>query len=387
MAISEATASGSVTLDQTTDTVITSMTLTPGAGDYLAVFTMEVTMSAVFPDVLTVSLFVNGSQVAQTERRIEAESSITPAPYVIGVSAKVSPGASQAVDVRYRVSSGASFTGRDRALTLIPFAAPDITEASSTTTDTTTSATYVAVAATGLTPAAGDYLAIFSCYHDAGADDTEMGFALAVGGTVRDDTQRFFYSEASLQVNEFTTMIAAKVSPNGSQEVDVRWRRLTGTGTLNCYHRKLTIVKLPTADIKETTATGTADGTGTSDEAIGSGLVVTAPGASDWLAIFTSSVQMAGSAVNRDHFWTLYANGSAVAATERNTQHEESIDDATVLTFTAGKVSPGSGDVEVKWRGGTSETRTARERTLVLVREAQGGASPPILIFSRRKAA
>jgi hypothetical protein len=375
-AISEATASSNVSLTSSSDTLITSMTLTPGAGDYLAVFTMEVDAPATTAgEIVTVSIYVNGSQITNTERTIEFDSSLASANPVllqIATHARVTPGAGQAVEVYYRKSGTNTPTGQNRSLTLFPSAAANFSEVSDGVNDTIASATETLVDNMTITPGAGDYLAVFSA-HFEGASADITAFMLYVGGAKLAHTDRTSTSESSWAGNQFTVLIAAKVSPTAGQAVEVRWARPTGSGTDTTRHRALTLVKMNSADISEASATGNVTSTSTTFAAFSTDLTAT-PGAGNWLAIFGGSQNIGtiGSGNDQQVDYDLFVNGVQEAASERGFSHEDSIDATDSIVYTAGLVSPAAGQaVNVQWRTvpeSSALTRTMRERTLVLVR-------------------
>ena len=96
-AVSEVT----TTLD--TDTVIPGMTITPGAGTYLAEFASAAAVNKNARTVF-VSLYVNGVQVALTEREAGGQSNNVGG---IVFTAEVTVADAQAIDVRWRVNNTA----------------------------------------------------------------------------------------------------------------------------------------------------------------------------------------------------------------------------------------------------------------------------------------
>ena len=93
----------STTNPNTSDTVITGLTLTPPAGDYTATFdsTVDSTTNA---RLHTFSIYVNGVQVASTVRTIFTD---TAKYQSISIkSGKLTVNGSQAIDVRWAMSAG-----------------------------------------------------------------------------------------------------------------------------------------------------------------------------------------------------------------------------------------------------------------------------------------
>lgn len=114
---------GTSTLNTTsvTDVALTGITLTPGDGTFLAMFSCTGYNNGTPAGYIEVSLYVNGTQVATSVRR-NTNGGNTNASSLQGVIAfqeKVTVTAGQVIDVRWRVN-GATGTIIQRKLTLIP---------------------------------------------------------------------------------------------------------------------------------------------------------------------------------------------------------------------------------------------------------------------------
>ena len=372
MAIQQVSASASTTLDQGSDTVINTMTITPGAGTYLALFsaTMNSNSAPVDADTLFYTLYANGSPVSQSERRFIDDDSFPVTEHMIANAAVITVGSSQAIDVRYRINpTGRPFSATYRTLTLIPVSSSNVTQITDGADDTLASATYTVVDSMTTTPAAGDYLAIFSSSVEMDTDDDLAAFAFHVGGSIQQHTERTTLREQSYNQFGVPVLLAAMVSPNGSQAVDVRWQRQAGSGTLTCRQRMLTLIKMTSGDWMQATATSNDSNTNTSPAAITS--MNLTPAAADWVAIFgTSDYEVLGGTL---FMYQLYVGGSANTASRRDNLHEGSLDDGDTILALHGLVSPnGSQVVDVRWWGDDTESRTVKERTLVLIKEASG---------------
>lgn len=386
-AISTVSALADQTLSSATDAVVTSMELTPGAGDYLAIFTGEIDPPAGLSALqVIVSIYVNGVQVTGSERITSfggSEDSAAPVLHIAATAIRVTPTAGQVVDVRYRKTGTLNTIIQQRTLSLLPYAAANFSQITDTVTDTLASATETLMDNMTLTPASGDYLAVFSTYVDAATAADVIATMLYVGGTRVGHTERTFTNESSWTGQEFTILIAAKVSPNGSQAVEARWARQAGTGTISAYHRALTLVKMNFSnDLQEASATGDVTSTSTTYEAFSSDLTVS-PSADEWLAIFGGSQNFGTIAAGNDQQvdYSVFVAGSQNTNSERGMSHEDSIDATDTTVFTHGVINPTAGQaVNIQWRvvAETSAlTRTMRERTLVLVRESDGGGAGP----------
>lgn len=370
MTIAEASATSGPTLDQTSYTLLDSMTLTPGEGEYLCV--LGATMQAPDPastEILNVAIFVDGVIQAQSEREVVADGSIDGADLPISTNAHVTVGAGEVVDIRYKLDVTRPWIARPRTLNLFPAVLADISEANATANTTTSSASYVLLDSMTLTPGAGDYLLVFSTSVQ-GADDAELAFAVFVGGSIVPHTERTTLQESSIVDTPVIIALAAHVSPTAGQDVEIRWQRQSGSGTIETQERTLTLLKTNVADIFEASATADQVDTNTTD-ALLNGMTLT-PGAGDYLGLFSTSQFFGSISTNQDVRYTAYVNGSAIPHTERHVMHESSIDNADLSTgFVNGVLSPADAqDVEIQWRNSTTTSRTARERTLVLLREA-----------------
>ncbi|KKN25520.1 hypothetical protein LCGC14_0884080, partial [marine sediment metagenome] len=111
----EVSATGDTTTTSPTDALMAGMTTTPGAGNYLVMFSSSFEHST-NGETIHASLYVNGVQVASTERQFQRGSGNSGAglafqTYVTGVTG------GQAVEVRWRTSA-ATATAHERTLTL-----------------------------------------------------------------------------------------------------------------------------------------------------------------------------------------------------------------------------------------------------------------------------
>lgn len=118
LSTSEANATTNATTTSTTDVLMTSMTLTPGAGTWLAMFSGAFSNN-VNGSGVNISLYVNGVQQNGTQRAFFNSN----AGQVAGLSINklITVGAGQAVEVRWNVS-GNTGTVRQRSLTLVKVA-------------------------------------------------------------------------------------------------------------------------------------------------------------------------------------------------------------------------------------------------------------------------
>lgn len=117
---SEATATADTTTTSTTDVLISSMTLTPVAGVYLAFFSTTVDHSNQNVAVVC-SLYVGGVLDADTVRgpipRTNAVGAITMSP-TVAAQARVTVNGSQAIEARWKTSAGTA-TAHQRTLNIL----------------------------------------------------------------------------------------------------------------------------------------------------------------------------------------------------------------------------------------------------------------------------
>lgn len=118
----EVSATTTTTTTSTTDVLMNSMTIRPGAGTYLVWYSTTVTCPSLGATV-TSSLYVNGSQLARTERHFQV--SVTGAlglggnsDGVLAGQTKVTIAANQDLEVRWRTSTGTA-SGFQRTLTIL----------------------------------------------------------------------------------------------------------------------------------------------------------------------------------------------------------------------------------------------------------------------------
>lgn len=343
------------------------MTLTPGAGEYLAVFSSSVENNSA-SSFQRCAIFVNGVIQAHTERERFNESSINNVEVNFATHAWVTVGAGEAVEIKWKTSGGTA-VARNRTFNLFPVTSAAMSQATAAGDTTLATSTETLLGSMTLTPGAGDYLAVFSSSGD-GPSGAVLAYMLYVGGTKVAHTERTIEMESSIANTEFIVVIAAKVSPTAGQAVEVRWARQSGSGTITSHERTLTLFKTDTANIKEVSATGNSTATNTASDALINTMTQT-PGAGDYLALFTASFAYGSIGSNITTFHSIYVNSIQTGHTERQPVMDSSVDNADEpYGMTNGKVSPTAGQVvDIRWRASASNTRTVRERTFVLLKE------------------
>lgn len=104
------------------------------------------------------------------------------------------------------------------------------TEVSSLTTTSTVSTAYVLIAGMTTTPVAGSYLVMFSASGSTSSSSANINYAVFVGGVVVASSERLLRSATSTTMGLYTQ---AKVTVNGSQAIEIRYKTSTGTFTVN----------------------------------------------------------------------------------------------------------------------------------------------------------
>jgi hypothetical protein len=250
----QVSATADTTTTSTSDVLIDSMTITPGAGDYHIWFSGSVECNAT--SYQYVSLYVNGVQEAHTERQIRTEGSIPDNPFVVATHARVTGvTAGQAIEVRWRTTAGTA-TIHERTLAVTKITAADSSQASATADTTTISTTYTSLDSMSITPGAGDYMVWFS-----GSSIANTSFPVAIH--------------------------AMLTSVGASEAIEVRWRTTAGTATT--HERTLVVYKINASDFTQVSATADATTTSATDVLI-LGMTIT-PGAGDYLVWFSSSLE------------------------------------------------------------------------------------------------
>jgi hypothetical protein len=167
--VDQATATGDTTTTSDTDTPLNSMSIIPGAGDYLVWFSGSMESGDPGNSWQYISVYMNGVQEAHTERRMYTEYSIRNTSFPVGTHAKITGvGAGEAIEVQWRTSAGTA-TMHQRTLVVYKINASDATQVSETTDTTTTSDTDVLLDSMTIPVNAGNYHIWFSehsiCLH------------------------------------------------------------------------------------------------------------------------------------------------------------------------------------------------------------------------------
>lgn len=370
MAIFEANSSASTSRNNAAYGLMSGMTLTPGAGSYLAIFTGDLWSNDGNLHYY-VGIAVNGTVQAHTEREHYNEGSLAELsqPRRMMTHAFVTVTAGQTIECHWRCeTTGLTVNAAARNLTLISVDAGDTDQVTATANATMASATPALL--TGMqfsSPGASDYLAVFSCSCEGASGDT-VNMAIYVGGTEVAHTERRLFMESSIPNTSYPLMIAAKVSPTAGQNVEVYWWRSTGTGTITCHERTFTL--LDNRTVHEVSATANDTSTSTTDELMDS-MEHTTPAAGDYLAICTWSENIDDPASNPEVTSSFYEGATQVTNSEKTNELNDSLDNMFLPMANTKKVVPsGSENVGHYWRCSATDTRDVDERTFVLLLDA-----------------
>lgn len=375
MAILRASATANFTLNNTgTATLITGLTLTPAADDYFLHATIEFTTPAAAGAATdTFSVWVNNVEIPHSRRVYLNNTSVDNASITYVLSCKVSPAGSQAVEIRFTTSSAASpniAAHREMTLFPIPAAGTDY-EDSSTSNDTTTSATFSTIVGMARTPVSGTYLVAFSSSATGAVGSTIGGFRISVDGTPIAHTLREIFWESSGADQELSIGIFAEVTVNGSEEVQVEFNRISGTGTITIHDRTMNLIPMAAADIFE--ASGTVDDTdSTTTDKLLDDMTITDPGAADYLCMFSMSIAWGTLSADQGRVtMSIHRDAALWPDSERQNEVEDSLDLAYWVAYCGGLVTVGGAtdDLEIFWQGASTAARTGRERTFVAIRE------------------
>lgn len=153
---------------------------------------------------------------------------------IAGISEKTTPTGNDLLVIE---DSAASNAKKRLKISNLPTATPAATIVTDTANTTTTSAVDVLVASMTITPASGTYLVCFSgdIHHNVG---DLMTMSIYSGGSLASGSQVGINS--SNGTNRFGFCCQAKVTVNGAQAIEGRWK--TNSATANSQFRALSII-------------------------------------------------------------------------------------------------------------------------------------------------
>ena len=379
MAILNVVATANDTLDSATDVLLDSMTLTPASDDYLLFFTATVEVPATVTNggQTIFSVFVGGTEVTATETEYEQASEVFLQKLTVSTHCKISPNGSQAVEIKYRGVNATPCVCKTREMTLfpIPAAGTDYVATSQSTYDTTNTSYATVTGMSISSPTADDYLLLFSAGVDnSGGDHVKL--RIQVGGVTVAETDRWVGNDAVEGQATKSITIACKVSPTGAQDVIVQ--AAATSSRIWVYHRRLSLIPFDAGDIFEATDT-VADADSTTTDKLIDSMTVSAPGATDYLAIFSGVDFVTTTTGTSATTYSLRVDGTKVTNSGRETGRDNQVDGIWQPVICGGKITVGaSQDVAAWWQADSTDTRSIDERSLILIREFGTGSGVTI---------
>jgi hypothetical protein len=392
------------TVSGTTPTVIDAMTITPGAGTYLVMFSGAVNTET--SETLTCAIYENGSEVSlsgpiyytRTQFAGEASHDNHDDKWQMACVGIATVGASQAIDVRWW-SSGSSVTWdmHSRRLILVKVEGTGISAGAAGSNSVSTSTTDFSASAASISSPpgdAGDYLVLFKC-SPVGHATVVVGaeFRLYVGGTAEDsDHFRLFEHELSYLATEFPHFQACIVNVGASEAVDMRYARVGGTSETITVDDVGLVMYGPfdASDWAQDNAQ-TQDANAISGSYVAvdrddttTDMSVSLSAADDYIAVFNEVMDLStGVAVGLARLrWAFHVNGTEDESTYAVKSWEESWAAAQQTSYWAfGQISPGASqsvDIRVYGVDQTSGFNLQhQERTLLMFRPSTyAGVSP-----------
>jgi hypothetical protein len=248
-----------------------------------------------------------------------------------------------------------------------------ILRAAATADDTLDSTSYTLVdGLTHTTPASDDYLAyatIEILVGSTGTNDQLTRFAVFVGGTEVPHSEVGYEEDGSVNNCLMTMVLACKVSPNGSQDVDIRHIADSASTPLTAQRRELVLFPI-TGTVIEKTATADDSTTSTSYATV-DGMTDT-PASGTYFLIFTTSAWCDAA---QEITYRVSVGGTPLAHTDRKFDWETSDVDRDYPQQVVCKVTPnGSQAVLIEWAktAAGAAAITCHERCMVLVPVAAG---------------
>lgn len=373
MAILKAAATANDTLDATSDTLIDGLLLnTPAAGDYLLWSTIQVLTPGTLTSgtFLFFNVYVGGVLIPHTERIYEQDGSVVDAAFTYVIGAIVSPNGLQDVEIRHRVSAtDTPLVAQNREMTLFPSLNAAPIEVSATGDATTSSPSFAALM-TATTPANGTYLCTFGTSGQGGGGNG-VEFRVVVGGVVVAHSLRSTDTNSSAaDRDEALGALGVVVTPDGTEDVVIEWRRSSAPGTRTIHQRTLTLTPTEPVDVVEASSVADDSDSTTSDVLI-DGMTIANPGTDTYLVLFTS-YDFYGTIGTFDSqtSYSVREDGVRVPDSERRNDHEESLANINMNVQAGGRVvvTSGSADLEMFWQNSTTTTRTIHERSFVAIR-------------------
>ena len=221
-----------------------------------------------------------------------------------------------------------------------------------------------------LTPASDDYFLfatlVFATTSAAPAKtDT---FSVWVNNVEIAHTLRPYFGNTSVDSCSITYALTCKVSPAGSQDVEIRHTTSSATEPYICTNREMTLFPMPAAgtDYEESVTASNDTTTSSTYSTIVS--MARTPVSGDYLAIFSSTATMSGAGGTAGGF-RITKDGTAYTHSTREIFWEGSGEDLEQSVITLAHVTVnGSEEINVEFASlGNSTTLTMHDRTMNLI--------------------
>lgn len=225
-----------------------------------------------------------------------------------------------------------------------------------------------------LTPAADDYFlyATIEFATSAAAPAATDTFSVWVNNVEIPHSRRTYFGNTSIDNCSYTYALSCKVSPAGSQDVEIRHTRSSATEPCIATKRELTLFPMPAAGTDYEDSSTTNDTTTSSTYSTIVGMART-PVSGTYLAVFSTTLTMSGTGgivggvrITKD--------GTPYAHTTREIFWESSGEDLELMMLTMAEVTVnGSEEINVEFASlNNSNTLTAHDRTMNLIPVATG---------------
>ncbi len=202
-----------------------------------------------------------------------------------------------------------------------------------------------------ITPPSGEYLAVFSGHlltASTAQNNALNTFSIYVGGSQVAGSEVVYQEDSSVDNTSVPMAVSIEVNPNGSQAVELRYRRSSATNPSVFQRRELLLFPM----------SGGFEDTGTSVESISSSTWATlagmtrTPPADDYLLIFTASTEATSGEIAG---FRVSVGGTPIAASEIHFEAESSWAGQWYPVMCIASISPsGSEVVEIEWNSQTN---------------------------------
>lgn len=215
-----------------------------------------------------------------------------------------------------------------------------------------------------LTPAADDYFlyATIEFITPSAAPAEDDVFSVWVGGTQIDHTRRTYQGDTSIDDASIVYVLSCKVSPGGSDDVEIRHTRTSASAPCIASNREMTLLPIPAAgtDYEESSTSNDSTTSGTFSTIVG---MARTPVSGTYLVAFSSS---ATGASNQSGAFRISVDGTPIAHTLREIFWESSGSSQELAIGIFAEVTVnGSEEIEIEFA--TSSTVTVHDRTMNLI--------------------